>query len=159
MGTGFTQNIASSSVLYTEVLVTSNQIKNLANVSVEIIPDTGADTYIKINKSCIEYTYSTFQYTWADVTDGFLLTGGYASGYYIPSSWINGVNQNLIAIFDGNGHRADLTTYASAGLGGLLAGANTLKLTTVNESTSPTLGSGTFLVKVWYEVETFGSNL
>lgn len=151
--------IPTSSVLYTEVTVTSAQIKSLGNTPVTIISDTGTGTYIKINKAVIEYTYSTFQYSWVDATDGFLLTGGYTSGYYIPSFWIDSITENLIAIFDGNGHRADLTTYAPAGLGGILAGVNTLKLTTVNESTSPTLGSGTFLVKVWYEVETFGSNL
>ena len=139
---------------YTEVSVSSAEIKNLFAAPKQLLAAPGANTYYDIDKIAIEYTFVTTDYTVVEPlvirdTDNYLWT-------FITETLISD-GQSLYGVYrEFFNWAVDGNTPANPVLG---VGAVNKGIELSTSTTSPTLGDGTLLVKIWYKVKTFGTEL
>jgi len=140
------------SLTYTEVAISSAQILDLGNTPIELLPNADANKYYEIQKFILEFTELTTPYTFNDAINIY----GINSYAYLTESILTSGTSNVTVI---NNYGSDIATYVDTlnvvnrqGLGG------GIQISTYN-GTNPTLGDGTILVKIWYRVRTFGTEL
>ena len=138
-------------ILYTEVVISSAEILTIASVGKELLPAPGAGLYYDISKIILEFTPGSSAYVYTqelDIVssglvykriDGDLLTGGGTIAI------ANNIGEETV----NSGSYANL--YPTVDNESVILAGNTI--------TDPTTGDGTMLVKIWYTVRTFGSEL
>lgn len=141
---------------YTEVSVTNAEILAMGSTPVSILPAPGANSYYEYY-GVLESVYDTTAYTLAADLVGVLRENSYSGGLMAPG--VITQSANAFAEFASNGP-LDPTTSAAVDYYGAYRGElnEGVVLTTLN-GTDPTLGDGTILVKIWYKVKTFGTEL
>jgi len=139
-------------LLYKEVEISSAQILAMGTTPVELIA-AEQDKVYNINKMIIESNPLTTAYTIASQL--YLLNGN--SGYLISNQIItdNLLNKGMAIVNDMNGFVFNDFNVSEAFF------INTPQAVTLTTFTgaNPTLGDGSIIVKIWYTIETFGSNL
>ena len=139
---------------YAEVAVSSADILAFGGFTPKTLLTTpAANQYYDISKVIIEFTEGNTTYTfggthlrleYSDIgffIDPILITGGYDAAIVLD------FNSRASETFEVNGLKLPIYPNYSS-----------LILDTVFGS-SPTLGDGTMLVKIWYKVKTFGTEL
>ena len=141
-------------VAYTEVAVTSAQIKTLGSIPKVILAAPGAGKYYEY-WGVIESTYDTAAYT---VTDDIVLgdTDTYAGSYI--SKLIITESESMVEPFNSTTRGQEVGVIAGTQVGYPFKLNTALKLFTYN-ATDPITGSGTILVKIWYVLKTMGTEL
>jgi len=153
LGIDINGNVVSDG--YIEVNITSAQILTLGSTPVSILSAPGANKYYEYYGEA-EYTHVSTAYTFANDLLGVLGENTYSGGLMHPGL-INSA-QNKVSQFTSSGP-VDGTTIVAEYYGSFAKELNEgVVLTTLN-GTEPTLGDGTILVKIWYKVRTFGSEL
>jgi hypothetical protein len=125
--------VASSGFTYTEVAITSPQI--LAKDTITVLPAPGANKYYDIEKVIFEYNYGTIAYVNQNPQGIYVAIARPHAPYNTDVSV--GDQQNPIEYFWLN--EAVVMDYYDGG-------------TIIN-------GNGTLLLKVWYKIKTFGTEL
>lgn len=143
-------------MVYTEVSVSSAQIKAMGTTPVELLAAPASNKYYDIDKVALEYTHVTTNYTMGTTTS--LIIGTTDNGYY--GAWVSTLLLN-------NGASSFMVTdYPTANPNAVPAtveveiiGTPQAVYLSTDDSADPTLGDGTLLVKIWYKVRTFGTEL
>ena len=153
LGIDINGNVVSDG--YIEVNITSAQILTLGSTPVSILSTPGANKYYEYYGEA-EYTHVSTAYTLANDLLGVLGENTYSGGLIHPGL-INSA-RNQVSQFTSSGP-VDGTTSGDEYYGSFAKQPNEgVVLATLN-GTEPTLGDGTILVKIWYKVRTFGSEL
>lgn len=133
---------------YTEVAVSSAEILALNSTPKTLLVAPGANSYIEIGKVIFEYTHVSTAYTVAGL---FIIKDG--GGYF----------QRFITDFTGEGANTIvfINDWNIWGATNHEQGYSILNdsLEFTCQTSDPTLGDGTLLVKIWYKVKTFGTEL
>lgn len=146
---------------YTEVEVSSAEILALQSSPKSLLPVAGAGKYYDISQVILEYTHIATAYT---TTAKDMLTVTDSNSY--RESLIDAVlleeTENIAVIIDLKDNinfynQATTTYFASKNTSGYTVLNNDLILG--YDGTNPTLGDGTLLVKIWYKIKTFGTEL
>lgn len=150
-----TEGGGGSGYTYTEVVVTDTEIKTMGSSPVTLLAAPGANKYYEYY-GFIEYTAGATAYTFAN--DNIIIGDDdtYA-GDYIALNLINSTIDHT-AGFNSFAKGQELGYAGGPHVGYPVKINKALKLFTYN-ATDPTLGDGTFLVKIWYKVKTFGTEL
>ena len=127
----------SSKTLYAEVAISSAELLAINTTPKAILPAAPTNSYYKY-EAILEYNYNTTAYTVSSGGELYLDQGD--PDYYFPNLMINKSFDTL----------AKGTHYGYAEKETAL---------TLTSNSNPTLGDGTLLLKIWYSIETFGSNL
>ena len=135
-----------------EVLISSEQLLDLGNTPIELLPNIAANKYYDIEKIIFEYIYNSVAYNF---NDAFVIYGVNAYSYLDGTAITSSENT---ATSVGNYGAENLT------FGDLLNVTARQELGKkvmlgVYNNTDPTLGDGSLLVKIWYKVRTFGTEL
>jgi hypothetical protein len=146
--------VASSGFTYTEVAITSPQI--LAKDTITVLPAPGANKYYDIEKVIFEYNYGTIAYVNQN-PQGIYLNQG--RDFIIVHGDIIEGTQDTVAIARPH---APYNTDVSVG-----DQQNPIEYFWLNEAVvmdyydGGTIinGNGTLLLKVWYKIKTFGTEL
>jgi hypothetical protein len=149
---GQSGNAPVQELLYKEVEISSAEILAMGTTPVELIP-AEQDKVYNINKMIIESNPLTTAYTIASQL--FILNGN--AGALVSNQIItdNLLNKGMAIVNDMNGFVFNDFNVSEAFF------INTPQAVTLTTFTgaNPTLGDGSIIVKIWYTVETFGSNL
>jgi len=145
---------ANSGYTYTEVSISSAEILGMGGSPVEILPPTGNLNKYYQYQMLVEFTYGTVGYDFAlqsaepclSTLSGSLLTVLGSALFDAPGNTVGSASNNSV-----NGTTANISQE-------LLATTEGVYLTTESEDDA-TVGDGTLLVKIWYKVRTFGSEL
>lgn len=143
-GTGFAN--------YAEVSISSAEILTLGDSPISLLPTLGAQEYYDA-KLIFEYTDVGVDYVLADK---LVLRINGTSNCLIPASFITSGGNKLVSITDPYiflPNEADGTVERVPVQPGSGMDFQTL------EGNNPTTGNGTILVKIWYTVRTFGTEL
>lgn len=136
---------------YTEVAVSSAEILTLGTVGKELLPAAGPNNYYDIAEMVLEYTHVTTGYT----IGSQLAVYGTSQTYAVLEETLITTGADLVTYFRGAQPTSVATT--TPFLYNEEPNAN-VTLFTVSGA-NPTLGDGTLLVKIWYKVRTFGTEL
>ena len=123
---------------YSAVTVTSAQTLSIGSSPVEILPSPGANKYYDF-KVIFEYIYGTISYS----ATGKMILIDSTTKRVTNQFDINGQTQNRVLISDINAQNEFLPLNSK------------LEFTTSNAS-DPTLGDGSFKVKIYYNIIDFG---
>jgi hypothetical protein len=137
--------------LYTEVAISSANILSIESSPVQLLPAPGVGKYYEYHGT-VEYTHVSTNYTTTSMTSIGVVTEGNFAGSFISPTLIStaasgvagfssvGTNPyNTPAVIDQDAVNQPIII---AGIGA-----------------NPTLGDGTMLVKIWYKIRTFGTEL
>lgn len=141
---------------YLEVALTDVQIKTLGT-PIDLIAAQGVGTYFEYFGS-IEFTHGTIPYAWSGGADG-IVVGNFNSygGNYFADDLI-GSSENRVVWFSSDGFGQEDAFSANVSTAYSVPLNEALKIFTYNNS-NPINGDGTILIKVWYKVKTFGTEL
>jgi len=143
-------------LLYKEVFVASGKVLTLGSTPVSILSAPGANKYYEYYGE-VEYTHVSTAYTFANDLLGVLGENTYSGGLIHPGLIASA--QNQVSQFTSSGPVDGTTSGGFDFYGSFAKQPNEgVVLATLN-ATEPTLGDGTILVKIWYKVRTFGSEL
>jgi hypothetical protein len=150
-------NLGNSGYTYTEVAITSLQIKGIGTTPVELLPAPGASMYHEFYGT-VEYTPGAAGYTHTADMLGVLGESSYGGGIF--ANLIASTAETIVS-FDHNG-AIDATTASGTYYGVQRRETNEALIFTSLNGTDPT-GSGgatgTLLVKLYYREKTFGTEL
>lgn len=131
--------------IYTEVSISSAQIKAMGTTPIELLPAPGAGSYLEIDKCILEYTAGATAYVFGIASNFGVRLGGSTVGSEYGVGTLGNTSDNIM-IFS-TSHSP--STYLE----------NRSLVITNEDSDDPTLGDGTILAKIWYKVRTLGSEL
>lgn len=153
---------------YTEVVVpegvaATSGILGMGTVPVDLLPAPGANKYYEY-KGVIEYTYNGTPYVLTG-EDEAIVVGNYNlyAGSYIQNDLLE-ITASSVAFFSSDAFANDeftsepVTTNTASGASYPFPLNEAIQMFTWN-GTDPTTGNGTILVKIWYKVKTFGTEL
>jgi hypothetical protein len=146
--------------IYIEIPVSSSQILNMVSNPIEILPDLSDMQYYEIDKITMELS-SSIGYTHVD-DDAFCVYVGGRVMSSISKFFLEQVGYYVHTIKDFSTVRENTFAYYPVRdtwteVNGLESRAITLS--TYEQNNEFTTGNGTILVKIWYKVRTFGSEL
>jgi hypothetical protein len=139
---------------YTEVIVDSADLADIANTWVTILPNpTNDTTYYDVFKIILEFYPAKPLYEWYGDQIAICINNSCA---FVSCDFITGPGNNVTVINALNGkHSPDVTLYGYYPLGAATT-AGALRLGSILE-TYPTPGGGYIIVKVWHRERTIGS--
>lgn len=144
-----------SDYLYTEISVSSAQILSMGSSPVTLLSAPGANTYYDWY-GYVEYTHNTTDYT---ISGDMIMVGGENSygGALINIAMISQTSNKIAKVQHRSSEETTSTTveYPNAWPMELNEG---IILAMLN-GTDPTGGDGTMLIKLWYKIKTFGTEL
>lgn len=133
------------SINYTEIAISSAQILAMDSTEIILLPALASNQYYQF-KLALEYTAGSTPYT---QTDPWGVYGDACEYVEFKTNSLGADNQV---------YRVSSENYKNPLLAdGEFTGAPVKMYT--NGGPAPTLGDGTILAKIWYEVKTFGSEL
>jgi len=136
---------------YAEIPVSSAEILALPS-TITLLAEPGAGLYYEIILAVLEYNHVATPYTTA-ATDYLEIAAG-GDNYTCQISVIKSANDQLAIVKSTeNVDAANEVVYSQA------QSLNLACELTSWDGTSPTLGDGTLLVKIWYNIRTFGTEL
>jgi hypothetical protein len=148
--------VQPSNVLYKEVEISSAEILDLHNTAVELLPAISNGVYL-IEKMMFSLSAGTDAYNTADAnTRTVPILSGNGGEFAFIDNWIIKNTDDCYVYFYPSGSFSASTdsdrvyAYPTYEIGGAIK---------VGPTSQYTDGNGTILVKIWYTVETFGSNL
>lgn len=142
---GATIIASQSGLLYTEVDITSAEIKNIFSVPKDLLTTSGVGTYYDIVSLIFEYTHVTTPYTFANEYKLLYDTDEIA---FISKSLTANSTNRVVSVQGFN---------ANVGVGGTLHSTHKLNTkVTLTAPSNPTIGNGTIKVKITYKIVTFG---
>ena len=135
---------------YTEVAVSSAEILAMGSTPVSILPAAGVGKYYEWNM-LLEYNHVSTAYT---ISDLYLYLD--APFVLIGKSLISSAGNKYVHMSSNSVDSSESTAGVAYKFPSTLN--QPVNLSTY-DSNDPTLGDGTILVKIWYKVKTFGTEL
>ena len=141
---------------YTEVSISAAEMLTLGSVGKNLLPAPGENKYYEINRMIVEFTYGTSAYSLADylvfgtqhVTSNLII-----GNQFTPKKVV--IINNPISEPSWDGVEGKLVEFAYT----LFSYVNASVDAYTYLGNDPTGGDGTALVKIWYKVRTFGSEV
>jgi hypothetical protein len=153
--------VASSGFTYTEVAVPSGVIATsgilgMGSVPVEILPAPGANKYYEYF-GYAEYTYNTTQYNIAAGDNPCIVGENSYGGTIVERPFFTGTSNHVFRFSINSMQTTDTSNedYQMVYKQDL----NERVILTTFLGNDPTAGDGTILVKIWYKIKTFGTEL
>jgi hypothetical protein len=156
--------LQSAGYTYTEVAVSSAEIKDLVSNRITLLAAPGANKYYEY-KGILEFDHGTIAYTLSGGADDAIVVGSYAnySGTYIdPGIFTDGTD--AFYIFTSNSPNDEFLDEATSATRSSIHGYHTymndaVELYLWQDSNDFAAGDGTALVKLWYKVHDKGTAL
>lgn len=147
--------MATGSNLYKEINVSSAILLNIAGNPYELLPALTGNEYYSNMRIVMEYTFISAAYV---CTDPLAL-------YYNPSGYIVAVAEvnflasttnRVVEFYNIGNNHTDVLGLGGAYADALFAPSEGLYLDTYGQSSSPSVGSGTVKIKIFYDIRKFG---
>lgn len=145
-------NSAANKYSYTEVDITSSQIKSMGSSPVELLPAPGANSYYDIDKIILEFTYAAPAYTSTDASFFIGTVDGNYVGAWFPKTLITRT-ANRYTVMNGLSPVNVVGSFCEYSEDELNLA---IKLTTSSGSNNPASGNGTLKAKIYYRIVTIG---
>jgi hypothetical protein len=157
-------SLQANGFTYTEVAITSAEIKDLVSNRITLLAAPGANKYYEY-KGILEFDHGTITYTLSGGADDAIVVGSYAnySGTYIdPGIFTDGTD--AFYIFTSNSPNDEFLDEATSATRSSIHGYHTymndaVELYLWQDANDFAAGDGTALVKLWYKVHDKGTAL
>lgn len=149
-------SLANSGYTYTERLVTATELTNMESVYVELLPALTGNNYYVFDTVIAEYTNNAFPGHANPNTTDFYIAGARVSTELLLQA--GGTSIATIRNFDTQIITSDVPDTAYINSSNVISSLQApLMFARVGEVLQAS--TGTMLVKMWYKIETLGSNL